>query len=153
MRNVYQLEKGQLTMSISHIHTDDGLVKEILAKLVAIAATCLLIKGVYTEFVKYQETAELSKLVTVLFLGICLLFLIGILYYAFSLRDWRKKIHIIDIKKIIVDLDERNEVDVKVSFQNNKSKAFTFRKLEKEYERFLHDIQKKSNCAISYKTN
>jgi uncharacterized membrane protein len=152
MKNVYQLEKGHIAMSVSHIHTDDGLVKEILAKLVVIAATGIVGKGLYTEFVQYQETGMLGKLFAAIFFGIILLFLIGILYYSFFQRDWRKKINITDLKEITVDLDERNEVDVKLSFQNNKSKLFTFRKLEKEYERFLQDIKKTSNCPISYET-
>lgn len=153
MKNIYQLEKGQVAMSVSHIYTDDGLVKQILAKLVTVTATILMTKIVYSEFIEYQQTVETSKLFSIIFFGTVLLALIGILYYCFFQRDWRKKIRLTDVKEVTIDMDESNEVEVKVSFLNNRSKSFTFRKLEKEYKRFLQDLKKTSNCAISYETN
>jgi hypothetical protein len=137
-------------MSQSHLQTQEGLLLSLLAKLTVIALLIISLKSTYTEFMKYQNLGEIEKLCIAIFFFIFTLVMIRLLYYVFLQRDFKKKIQITDFKEIVVDLNYGNEVIVKVLLNNSRYKKLRFRKLEKEYERFLNDVKKVSNCAISY---
>ncbi|MBC8757523.1 hypothetical protein H2O64_22830 [Kordia sp. YSTF-M3] len=150
MKNVYQLKEGELSMSHSHMQTQEGLIMSILAKLAVMIILIISLKTVFTEFTKYQNSGEVGKLFTAIFLFIMTLLMTRLLYYVFLQRDYRKKVQITDLKGIVVDLNYGNEVIIKILLNNSRYKKLRFRKLEKEYERFLNDVKKISNCAISY---
>lgn len=150
MKNVYQLKEGELSMSQSHMQTQEGILMSILAKLAVVVIFAISIKAVFTDFTKYQNSGELGKLFSAIFFFIMTLLMMRFLYYVFLQRDYKKKIHITDFKEIVVDQNYGNEVIIKISLNNGRYKKLRFRKLEKEYERFLNDVKKTSNCAISY---
>jgi len=146
----YQLEKGELLMSQSQMQTQEGLLMNILAKLTVITILIFSLRSVYTEFVRYQNSGDVEKLCIAIFFFILTLLMIRLLYYVFLQRDFKKKIEITHFKEIVVDLNYGNEVLIKIILNNSRYKKLRFRKLEKEYERFLNDVKKISNCAISY---
>lgn len=151
MKKVYQLEKGQVGLSLSHLHTDDGLLKRLLFKTFILIIIITLSRANYNSYIKYLEFGGSERLITMLFFTVIVVFLITVLLFLFFKRDWRKDVKLTAIEKILVTTNKTNEVEIKLFFDNNKRKLFTFRKLEKEYERFLNDIKKTSNCSIFYK--
>lgn len=150
MKKIYQLKEGEFSISQSQMQTQEGLLMSILAKLIVIIILILSLRSIYTEFIKYQNSGEIGKLFTTIFFFIIALIMIRLVYYVFLQRDFKKKVQITEFKEIIVDLNYGNEIIIKIILNNNRYKKLRFRKLEKEYERFLNDLKKISNCTISY---
>jgi len=147
MKEKYQLKEGHITISQTHIHTDDSL------KAIATAFFTILFIVAFSYRMTKNSLHLFESGGIKMILGVGIAVIIGALllwgaYYVFFVKDWRSKVALTDLIKICIDDEDNTDIDLKLYFSNNRKKGLTFRKLEKEHERFLNDIKKYRDCPI-----
>lgn len=151
MKEKYQLKEGHISLSQTHLHTDD----KAKAFLTGFFTAIFVIAFTYRTSEASIKLFQSGGMKMVLGIGIAIFIIAGLLwgtYYVFFVKDWRSKVALTDLTKIIVEKDDDdNDIDLKLYFSNNRKKGLTFRKLENEHERFLTAIKKYRNCPIETK--